>query len=126
MTRTAPSFRFYHRAARAVLLVLVAFALLLPSSAHAKRRRKKEEQQTQGSAFHMIKAVNESAKTVSVGTENNKDQTLKVLKVTTFTEITVDGQKATLHDLQPGMKVDLDMESDNEAKTLDATHVNKP
>ena len=125
MTHIAPSLRVCLRTARVVPLALAVCALLLPPSAHAKGRRK-PSQQSQGSAFHMIKAVNENAKTVSVGTENNKDQTLKVLKVTTFTEITVDGQKATLHDLQPGMKVELDMESDNEAKTLDATHVNKP
>ena len=40
-----------------------------------------------------------------------------------FTEITVDGQKATLHDLKPGMKVDVTNDSDDVAAAITATHV---
>ena len=76
-------------------------------------------------AYQVIKAVNEEAKTVTIGTEHNKDHTEKALKVTAFTEVTVDGQKATLHDLKPGMRVEVDLNSDDEAKGLTAFHMNK-
>ena len=75
-------------------------------------------------AYTVIRSVDEAGKKVVVGTEHNKDHTEKAVLVTAFTEITVDGQKATLHDLKPGMNVKLDLETDNEAAALDATHVN--
>ena len=69
--------------------------------------------------------MNETAKTVTVGHENSKDQTVKLLKVTDFTEITVDGQKSALHDLKPGMMVGVETEADDVAAALAAKHVNK-
>ncbi len=114
----ANTYRFVSRAARTATLVLAVCGLIFPQIAHARRHPR-------GTAYHVIKSVNEQAKTVTVGTEHNKDETEQVLKVTGFTEITLDGQKATLHDLQPGMKVDIDLESDNEVKALDAVHVSK-
>ena len=76
-------------------------------------------------AYHVIIAVNEAAHTVTIGTEHSKDHTEKALKITGFTEITVDGQKATLHDLQPGMMVQIDEEADDVAKAIDAQHHKK-
>ena len=73
----------------------------------------------------MIKSVNEARHTVNVGHEHGKDHSEKTVTVNGFTEITVDGQKATLRDLKPGMMVQVDLESDNVASGLDATHVNK-
>ena len=70
-------------------------------------------------------AVNESSKMVRIGHEHGKDHSEKAVKVTNFTEITVDGQKATLHDLHKGMMVNVDLEADDVAAALDAKHVNK-
>ena len=75
--------------------------------------------------YEDITAVDEGAKTVTVGHKNGKDHSTEALKINDFTEITVDGQKATLKDLKPGMKVDVDRESDDIASTLTATHVQK-
>ncbi len=71
--------------------------------------------------YEDITAVDEGAKTVSIGHKNGKDHSIKALKVNTFTEITLDGQKATLHDLKPGMKVDVTNDSDDVAAALTAT-----
>jgi len=75
------------------------------------------------SQYEDITAVDEAAKTVTIGHKNGKDHSTEALTVNTFTEITVDGQKATLHDLKPGMKVDVGRDSDNVAASLTATHV---
>lgn len=77
------------------------------------------------SAYQVIVAVDEGAKTVTIGHEHTKDHSVKTLKVTGFTEITVDGQKATLHDLQKGMMVQIETEADDVAASLEAKHVMK-
>ena len=76
-------------------------------------------------AYNVINAVNEEAQTVTFGTEHSKDHSEKSLKINGFTEITVDGIKATLHDLKPGMMVHVDEDTDNIAKTIEAQHHNK-
>ncbi len=72
--------------------------------------------------YEDITAVNEGAKTVTIGHKNGKDHSEHAVTVNFFTEITVDGQKATLHDLKPGMKVDVTNGTDNIASALEATH----
>ena len=101
----------------AVLLVMCG--LVLPQTVQARRHH------WHPNAYHIIKAVDEASQTVVVGTEHSKDHSEKALKVNGFTEITVDGLKATLHDLHPGMMVQVDEEADNVAAALDAQHHNK-
>ena len=53
----------------------------------------------------MVKSVNASANKVSIEHVGGKDKQERDLSVSAFTEITVDGKKATLADLKPGARV---------------------
>ncbi len=68
--------------------------------------------------------MNERAQTVLVGHAHGSNHTTKLLKVNGFTEITVDGSKATLRDLKKGMMVEVTQGGDaDEAAALAASHV---
>ena len=110
--------RILRSVCRAAVLVLVTCGIASPRVALAGHHKHE-------AAYQVIRSVDEGGKKILVGTENNKDHTEKAVLVTAFTDITVDGQKATLHDLKPGMSIQVDLESDNQAATLTATHVNK-
>jgi hypothetical protein len=75
-------------------------------------------------SYEVIASVDEGAGTVLIGHANSSNRTTKSLKVTKFTDITVDGQKATLHDLKKGMMVEVTQGGDaDEAAALKASHV---
>ena len=77
-----------------------------------------------GPSYEVIVAVNESAGTVLIGHANGDNHTTKALKVNGFTEITVDGKKASMRDLKKGMLVEVTLGGDaDEAAALAASHV---
>ena len=92
--------------------------MVVPRLAQARRHH-------HPSSFEIITAVDESSRTVTIGHEYGRNHSEKAVKVTDFTEITVDGQKGKLHDLHKGMMVNVDLEADDVAAALDAKHVNK-
>ena len=104
---------------RIVAVFLVICGLLLPRTAQAGKHH------WHPNAYHIITAVNETTQVVTIGTENSKDHSEKSLKINGFTDITVDGLKATLRDLKPGMMVQVNEDTDNVAKAIDAQHHNK-
>ena len=104
---------------RFAAVLLVVCGIVLPRTAQAGKHH------SHPNAYHLITAVNEEAQTVTVGTENSKDHSEKSLKINGFTDITVDGLKATLHDLKPGMMVQVEEDTDNIAKAIEAQHHNK-
>ena len=113
------AFKRSRKALRVTTLLLTICSLSLAHVVQAKRHH------SHPNAYHVIKTVNEKTQTVTIGTEHSKDHSEKALKVNGFTEITVDGLKATLHDLHPGMMVQVDEDADNVAAALDAQHTNK-
>jgi hypothetical protein len=86
-----------------VVSVLVALMVIAPAS--GQRRRNKA---TPVPTYHgpVISSVTGNAITVSDG------KTTKTLTVTQFTEINVNGQRATIADLKPGMTADVTLATD--------------
>jgi hypothetical protein len=80
--------------------LLVAAALSMPLDVHAGPPKAPPKPQ-----YQAIDAVDATAKTITVSYHNSKNPNAKTLKITERTEIQVNGAKATINELQPGMKI---------------------
>jgi hypothetical protein len=100
---------------RAVFVGLALLCLSWPATSSAKKREP---------SYEVIVSVNEAAGTVVIGHAHGNNHSTKSLKIDKFTEITVDGQKAAIHELKAGMMVDVTLGGDADvAATLVATTV---
>ena len=98
-----------------VFALAALFCLGLPATSQARKHPP---------SYEVIVSVNESAGTVVIGHAHGNNHSTKLLKIDKFTEITVDGQKAAIHDLKKGMMVDVTLGGDADiAATLQASHV---
>jgi hypothetical protein len=97
-----------------LVAVFVFAAVSLTPSAHARGRRKKA---TPVPTPHAIVIAKIGANSITVTDEN----TTKTVTVTQFTEITLNGRRATFADLKPGMVVSLGLSSPTEASRITAT-----
>jgi hypothetical protein len=95
------------------ILVCLAIALSLAAPGFARTTKKKATPPPVHEPF--ISAV--SGNTITV----TDDKTAKTVTVSPFTEITVNGQKATFADLKPGMTVSLVLTSPTQASRVTAT-----
>src|SRR5207248_9934656 len=97
---------------RWICVLLTAFAFVAPSFAKAKKTTKATP-----APVHepMISAV--SGNTITV----TDDKTARALTVNQFTEITLNGQKATLADLKPGMSVSVVLSGATQVSRITAT-----
>ena len=93
------------------ICALFICAALTP--AHAKAPRKKGSPPPTPHAT-VISSV--SGNTITV----TDDKNAKAITVTPFTEVTLNGQKATLADLKPGMRVELTLSSPTQASRITA------
>ena len=94
------------------LFVIAAMAILAVSPAFAKARKKSSPAPTP----HATVISSVSGNTITV----TDDKNAKAITVTPFTEITVNGQKATFADLKPGMRVELALSSPTQASRVTA------
>ena len=73
--------------------------------------------------YNEITAVNATAGTVSISHRGGKDEQNRDLKTSAFTEIVVDGKKATLAALKAGMHVTYTLGGDGEtAAHIETVH----
>ncbi len=100
-----------------VFIRLIAVCALLtvsmPPLAQARGRKKR----TPAPTPHAIVIARIGANSITVTDEN----TTKTVTVTQFTEITVNGRRATFADLKPGMVVSLTLSSPTQASRITAT-----
>lgn len=97
---------------RVLVCALLTCSFAAPSFAKAKKTTKA----TPAPAHEpMITAV--SGNTITV----TDDKTARALTVTQFTEITLNGQKATLADLKPGMTVSVVLSSPTQVSRVTAS-----
>ena len=102
---------------RLVLVVWILFAAIAITPAFARGKKKTP---TPVPAHHgpVISSVNANAITVS------DKNTTRTLTVTQFTEITLNGQRASIADLKPGMTVSVTIGTDpSRAARITATGV---
>ena len=93
---------------RSPLLVLSALVLAISASwlyAGPPKEWKQAEWKVPKQQFNVITAVNPSAGMVSISHQGGTDKQDRDLKISAFTEIVVDGKKATLAALKSGMHV---------------------
>ena len=64
--------------------------------------------------YDVIRSVDATAKTVTIGHVHSKDTSAKTYKLDKFTEIQVNGAKGDLNDIKTGMKVDVTPGADEE------------
>ena len=95
------------------ICVLVGFCLAPQAQAKGRGRKKR----TPAPTPHAIVIANIGANSITVTDEN----TTKTVTVTQFTEITVNGRRATFADLKPGMVVSLTLSSPTQASRVVAT-----
>ena len=65
--------------------------------------------------YEAIQSVNMSAGTVTIVPKNGASHTSKTLRITPDTVVTISGQRSTLQQLQPGMKVNVGLGADADA-----------
>jgi hypothetical protein len=98
-----------------VVWILVAAIALAP--AFGKGRKKKA---TPVPAYHPPAISSVTGNAVTVSDQN----TTRTLTITQFTEITVNGQRASVADLKPGMTVSITLDTDpSRAARVNATGV---
>ena len=84
---------------------------LTPADAKAPRKKGSPAPTPHGT---VISSVTGNSITVT------DDKTAKTITVTPFTEVTLNGQKATFADLKPGMRVELALSSPTQASRITA------
>jgi hypothetical protein len=100
---------------RLLVVVWILFAAIAFAPAFGKGRKKKA---TLAYQLPVIASVTGNAITVS------KQKTARTFTVTQFTEITVNGQRASIADLKPGMTVNVTIGVDpSRAARINATGV---
>lgn len=92
-----------------IVCALTAFCLAGPAVAKPKKKGPPPVQQT------VISSI--SGNTVTITDE----KTAKTVTVTPFTEVLINGAKAKLDDLKPGMVVSLTLSSPTQASRITAT-----
>ena len=94
-------------------IVVVLLGLLVVSPAFGASKKKTPPPQHQGPVISSV-----SANSITVAEE----KTVRTFTITQFTEINVNGQKATIADLKPGMTVSITMGTDpTKASRINAT-----
>jgi hypothetical protein len=68
-----------------------------------------------GPPYEAIQSVNTSAGTVTIVPKNGVSHTPKTLRITPDTVVTISGQRSTVQQLQPGMKVNVGLGADADA-----------
>ena len=86
------------------LAFLAVLALVLTPVAEGGKKKKKAD----APAFHPTVIQSVTPNSITISGEGGT----KTLEITKFTEITVRGQRATLGDLTPGMRVSVTMGTD--------------
>jgi hypothetical protein len=94
---------------RILLCIVLSFGFIAPGFAKAKK--------SPPPTPHEIVISSISGNTITI----TDDKTAKTVTVTQFTEITVNGQKATFADLKPGMGVNLTLNGPTQASRITAT-----
>ena len=90
---------------------IALLSLTLCSPAHAGAKKKPPYKP----AVDLIKAVNQKAKTITIGYVNSKNQDVKTLRITDLTEIQVngtDGPNGDMSRIHAGMRVDATLGTD--------------
>jgi hypothetical protein len=95
---------------RLLVCALLAFTAVVPAFAKAKKKA------SPAPTPHptLISSVSGNSITVT------DDKNAKTITVTAFTEVMLNGQKATFADLKPGMRVELVLSSPTQASRITA------
>jgi hypothetical protein len=100
-----------------LLVVLILLAAIAIAPAFGKGRKKKA---TPVPAYHQPAISSVTGNAITVSDQN----TTRTLTMTQFTEITVNGQRASIADLKPGMTVSITLGTDSSrAARINATGV---
>jgi hypothetical protein len=100
-----------------LLVVLILLAAIAIAPAFGKGRKQKA---TPVPAYHQPAISSVTGNAITVSDQN----TTRTLTMTQFTEITVNGQRASIADLKPGMTVSITLGTDSSrAARINATGV---
>lgn len=100
-----------------LLVVLILLAAIAIAPAFGKGRKKKP---TPVPAYHQPAISSVTGNAITVSDQN----TTRTLTITQFTEISVNGQRASIADLKPGMTVSITLGMDpSRAARINATGV---
>lgn len=100
---------------RALRLALVAVAVCSVSISAASAAQRKPKAKPPETHVTVIASVTPQSITI------NEDKVTKAFAITQFTEITVNGQRATVNELKPGMSVTVGLGGDpSKASRIDA------
>jgi hypothetical protein len=92
--------------------LLFMAVVVLPGAAFAGAPKLKPRQPYKPT-YDVIKAVDPTAQTVTIGHVNSTDTSTKTFKLDKFSEIEVNGATGTLNDVKTGMKVSVTTGADD-------------